>query len=297
MTALPLWRSMLYVPASSEKFLQKAGHRGADAVILDLEDGVAADSKDAARAAAASAVPRLSATGCDVVVRINGPVRLAVRDLESIVQPGLSAVMLPKVESAGVLAGLDGAVSELEADRDMARGIVRFIPMIETPAALLRAEEIGLGSARNIALVLGSEDFATAMGLEPHADTLRIPNIQLAMAAKATGLMAIGLLDSIADTIGSANLVDLARQAARHGFNGATCIHPAAIPALNEGFLPSPEAVKEAQDLVAAMEAAFAMGHGAASHNGRMIDKPIYDRARKIVELASKRHEDRVRNP
>ena len=118
--------------------------------------------------------------------------------------------------------------------------------MLETPNALLNAKKIACSINRNIGLILGGEDFATSAGLHPSADTLLYPKIQMALAAKAAGLMPLGILDTVADFSNANYMYEVAKKSANFGFEGATCIHPTMVAALNRGFSPTEEQVNEA---------------------------------------------------
>lgn len=285
---LPRWRSLLYVPANNPKFVAKAGQRGADGVILDLEDGVPPDGKEVARQAAAQAIPMLVDAGVDALVRINAPLRLAVRDLEAVVQNGLKALLLTKTEDPGALAPLDIAVAELEAERGLPIGGISFIPMIESPAALFKAPAIAAACPRNVALLLGGEDFATEAGMTPGPDTLMGPKLTLALAAKSAGLLALGILDTVA-ALSADEAVEIAKKSARFGFDASTCVHPSMVPVLNAAFTPSEAEVSLAKRVITAMEAGFAQGLGAVRLEGRMIDMPVYRRAQLTVRRAQPR--------
>jgi len=275
----PLWRSLLYMPANNEKFLVKAQSRSADAIILDLEDSVAPCDKVKAREICKSAIPKLIEGPSDILVRINAPLRLAVRDIEAVVQQGVKGLFIPKVESAGILAAVDELITSLEQERGMNVGEIKTIPMLETPKALLAAEKIACSIDRNIALILGGEDFATSAGLCPSAETLTNPKIQMALAAKAAGLMPLGILDTIANFSDAHYMFEVAKKSANFGFEGATCIHPTMVEALNRGFSPTKEEVDEATLIIEVMKDAWQNNRGAAKLNGKMIDMPVYRRA------------------
>ena len=282
----PLGRSLLYMPANNEKFLVKAQSRSADAIILDLEDSVAPCDKVKAREICKSAIQGLSQGPSDILVRINAPLRLAVRDIEAVVQQGVKGLFFPKVESAGILRAMDELLTSLEQERGMDIGQIKIVPMLETPKALLSAERIACSIDRNIGLILGGEDFATSAGLYPSVETLTYPKIQMALAAKAAGLMPLGILDTVADFSDADYMFEVAKKSAKFGFEGATCIHPTMVDALNRGFSPTQEEVKEAALIMEVMEDAWQNNHGAAQINGKMIDMPVYNRAKAVVERA-----------
>ena len=292
---LPIWRSLLYVPANNRRFLDKAMQREADGVVLDLEDSIPPHLKGDTRAGLSSVLDEMIGGRADVLVRINAPLRLAVPDLDAAVRPGVAAIFLPKIESPGHLRVLCDLVGELEKERDIAPGSIGLVPMIETPSALLECEAIARASSRNVAILVGSEDLATEAGFEPSPETLLGPKLRIVMAAKAAGILALGLLDTVA-AIRDAG-PDLARRSAAHGFDGSTCVHPAVVPILNQAFSPDELALDLARRTIVAMENAHAEGKGATMLDGRMIDMPMLTRARRLVErdrLIRTREQERV---
>ncbi|MGH7058399.1 MAG: HpcH/HpaI aldolase/citrate lyase family protein, partial [Acetobacteraceae bacterium] len=153
---LPVWRSLLYVPVTVERFVAKAGSRGADAIILDLEDSIPMPEKARARTLVAEAAKVIGASGADVLVRVNRPWRLLVRDLESVVGPDVNGLMLPKIESAEHLAAIAEIVGELETERGVPAGYTRLVAMLETPGSIFRAEQIARADARLVGLTVGA---------------------------------------------------------------------------------------------------------------------------------------------
>src|SRR6201997_147211 len=129
---LPLWRSLMFVPVTAEKFVRTGADRGADAIILDLEDAVAPSQKEHARTLIAGAIPEVSRNGADVVVRVNRPWRMLVRDLEAAVIPGVAALALTKVDSAEHVLAVASVVEELEVERGLPAGSVKFLALVES---------------------------------------------------------------------------------------------------------------------------------------------------------------------
>lgn len=166
------WRSLLFVPILNRAVLEKAASRGADALILDLEDAVAPGQKAEARALAPDAIALLASQGADVLVRINAGLRDQVRDLEACVRPGLKAVVLPKAEVPERLRQVEELLMELEAEAGMPIGQVRIVALVESARGLLAAPELAKASSRIVALALGPEDLALDMGGEPDAELL-----------------------------------------------------------------------------------------------------------------------------
>ncbi len=275
-------RSLLYVPANAARFVGRAHERGADAVILDLEDAVAPAEKAAARAALREAVPAVGRNGATVFVRINAGASMQA-DAEAACRAGAAGLLVPKVQSPDTLAWLADQMASVE--QAMGRAPLSFVPLLEDPAAILDARAIA-AAPRVLALVTGGEDLATAMDAEPTADMLRLPKLLVHLAAKAVGVLSFGLLRSIADYADTAAIAASAREARALGFDGASCIHPAVVPILNDAFAPAPAALDRARRLVAAFERAEAEGRGAFAFEGEMVDLPIVARARRLLARA-----------
>jgi len=280
---LPLWRSMLFVPATVERFVAKAAQRGADAIILDLEDSIPSADKERARGLVAQAARHAGAGGADVVVRVNRPWRLLVRDLEAVIGPDVFGLMLPKIESADHLRLIAEIVDELEAERGMAPGRTRLVAMLETPGSIFRAEAIACAHERLVAVTVGAEDLALTVGMMPEAEGLMFPKQQAIFAARAAGILPLGFLGTVADFADLDAFRATIRRSRRLGFSGASVIHPSQVAILNEEFRPDPAEVERAQRMVAAYDEAGAAGLGAVVFEGRMIDVPVVRRAQDVL--------------
>lgn len=282
---LPVWRSLLFVPVNVEKFVQKAPQVGADALQLDLEDSIAPSDKDSARKLAPDVARRLNEGGDEIVVRINRPWRLAVRDLEAVVTPHVTAVTCPKVESAAHVRALSEIIAELEMERGMAEGTVKMILLVETAEGFLRLEEIAKADPRVIAMSLGSEDFGLSMAMATDPETLYMPKQMLVAAANAGGVLPMGFVGSIAEFRDEDRFREIVRRSKRLGLRGASCIHPTQVKVCNEEFGPTEEEVASARRLVEAYDKALAEGRGSIQVDGKMVDIPIAIRAKEIVRL------------
>jgi citrate lyase subunit beta / citryl-CoA lyase len=280
-------RSLLYVPASSQRFLAKAHERGADAIILDLEDAVAPQEKARARAALKEAVPAVGRNGATVFVRINAvSTGLALDDAEAACRAGAYGLFVAKVQSAGELKKIQTRLYAVERKAKSERPVV-LVPMLEDPAAVLDARVIAAASPRTFALVSGSEDMATAMGGEPTPEVLRLPKLLVHLAAKAAGLVSFGMLRTVADFADGEAVAASAREARAFGFDGASCIHPSVVPILNAAFSPTAAEIDRARRMVDAFEAAKAKGDGAFLFDGKMVDEPVVARARRLLALTT----------
>ena len=281
--APPVWRSILYVPGNVPKFIDKAHERGADCILVDLEDSVTVAEKPTARAMLPETMKKVVRGGADVAVRINRPMRLAIPDIEAAVRPGLAALFITKTEGVQHLRLLDEAVSEMERERGMPVGSVGFGAMIEHPRALAELNDIAERAPRVIAMMLGGEDFALETGSVPSDESLELPKRLVAFAAQAHGVAMIGILGTVADYSDPAAYKKSAERARRFGFSGGTCVHPGLVQALNEAFTPSADDVAYAKKLIAADEKAAAEGRGSFTVDGKMIDIPVIDRARRLI--------------
>jgi citrate lyase subunit beta/citryl-CoA lyase len=279
----PVWRSILYVPGNVPKFIDKAHERGADCVLIDLEDSVTVADKPKARVMLPETMAKVARGGADVAVRINRPLRLAVSDIEAAVRPGLSALFVTKTEGVQHLRLLDEMVTELERERGMPVGSVGFGAMIEHPRALAHINDLAEHAPRLIAMMLGGEDFALETGAVPGDETLELPKRLVAFAAQAHGVPMIGILGTVADYSDPDAYRKSAERARRFGFSGGTCIHPGLVQALNEAFTPTADEVAYARKVIATDEKAAAEGRGSFSMDGKMIDIPVVDRARRLI--------------
>ncbi len=278
-----VWRSLLYVPANNERFIAKAHTRGADGIILDLEDSVPEAERDGARSILAATAAQVGQDGADVLVRINRPDAEARRDLDAAVIPGVKALMLPKVPDAGHVRSLAVAVSALESERGMEADSIKLVVMIEDPSALFRVDGIAAAHPRNVAAFLGGEDFAAAAGMVPDPETLFLPKVMTLYAARAAGIMPMGMIGTVADYQDLDAVRENIRRSRRFGFEGASCIHPSVVPVLNEEMTPSSGEVERAERIVEAYGAAAKEGLGAIAVDGMMVDVPVAERARALL--------------
>jgi citrate lyase subunit beta/citryl-CoA lyase len=267
-------RSALFVPLADERFLAKAHERGADALLLDLEDSVPPAQKAAARARLPDAAKQLAAKGSVVMVRINSAADLVSDDLAAAAHSAVSAVFLPKVESAAQV---------LIAEKQLGSSTAQLVAMLESPGAVLAAVDIAKAGKRLAGLVFGSEDYCGALGIASDKAALDWPAQMVATAARARGLAALGQpgpVSEIADMDAYARLLGKAKAM---GFTGALCIHPKQAAAANRVYSPTEEEIALANEIVAAFEIAEREGRGAFALRGRMIDAPVVDQARAVL--------------
>jgi citrate lyase subunit beta/citryl-CoA lyase len=286
MRILPNWRSLLYVPATRESFVAKAHTRGADAIILDLEDAVAPAEKPAARAALARAVPSVRQGGAAVCVRINRPMRMAVQDIDAAVAAGADVLVLTKLMGPEHVRLLAELTAESEAAHGVTPGRTQFIGLVETADALSHMEAIARADPRMVALGAGGEDLATDLGMEPTPDALYVPKMMAVMAARAAGILPLGFIGTVAGLSDPEGYHAMLRRSKSVGFACASCVHPSQVPVINEEYGARPEEVDRARRMVAAFAEAVAKGVGAVTFEGAMIDEPVVERARRLLARA-----------
>jgi citrate lyase subunit beta / citryl-CoA lyase len=270
---------VLYMPASNERALEKAKTIPCDGLILDLEDAVAPDAKTAARAAACAASASGEYGTREVAIRVNGADTEWHRtDLEAACATGPDAIVVPKVDSADAVLALVDALSEFSAPER-----TQLWAMVETPAAMLHAEDIASASDRLTVLVMGTNDLAKELYAEhvPGRHPL-LPGLGLALlAARATGTAILdGVYNDVQDSDG---FLAECRQGREMGFDGKTLIHPAQVAGANAAFAPSEQAVEDARGIVQAWE--DGRGSGVVTYRGKMVENLHVESARRTLAI------------
>ena len=272
-------RSVLYMPGSNERALEKAKSIPCDGLILDLEDAVAPDAKPAAREAACAAVRSGEYGKRELTIRINGAdTEWHEADLAAAAAAGPDAIVVPKVDSADAVRSLVAAMEQAGAPEH-----TKLWAMVETPYAMLHAEEIAAASERLTVLVMGTNDLAKELYAEhvPGRQPL-LPGLGLALlAARATGKVIIdGVYNDVKNLDG---FLDECRQGREMGFDGKTLIHPGQVEGANEAFAPSERAVEDARGILQAWE--DGKGSGVVTYNGRMIENLHVESARRTLTI------------
>lgn len=283
LTCAPVWRSILFVPATSDRFIESAMRQPADALQIDLEDSVAPNQKELARERLPGIADRFAAAGYDVIVRVNRPWRQQIRDLEASVRPSVRAVTLPKVPNAPTVLAVAEILSELESIAGMTVGHTRIIAMIEEAEGLHNMADIAAAHSRVQGIIVGAEDLAVSLRMAVDDDGLYVPNVMAVAAARRANVMPIGFIGSVADFSDENQFRVKVQRARRLGFEGAFCIHPKQVPILNEGFAPDLQDVNHAVAMLAEFELQVAEGRAAFSFKGRMVDLPVVEQARLLV--------------
>jgi citrate lyase subunit beta/citryl-CoA lyase len=292
-----LLRSWMFVPGDRQRMIDKAMALPVDAIMMDIEDGVAPAEKENARqqiGASLAAIserlekePGLRTPARYVRVNAVGSERMR-DDFAAVVRPGLEGIVVPKVDSVAQIRTVEEMLGRIEIEGGLEGGTVNLLVAIESPIGLFNAYEIASTSHRTVGLIFGAEDFCREMGLplrrEGAASDLVYARSHLAAAAAAAHVQCVdGVWTDLNDPEGLRRHAKLARQL---GMSGVSIIHPNQIADANAAFTPTPEDVQYARDVLKAFEDARARGEGAIAFRGQLLDYPIVDRARQTVALA-----------
>ncbi|QXM05960.1 HpcH/HpaI aldolase/citrate lyase family protein [Crassaminicella indica] len=281
-----LLRSILFVPTYKEKFIQKAIHTGADALILDLEDSVPEVYKQKGREIIKKYIDKGVFKNLQVFVRLN-PIesKILLKDLKYVLHEDIDGFMLTKIRTAEDMIYYDKLITQLEIDKNIEAGHFTFMPLIETTLAIMNAYHIASASDRTIALTFGGEDFLNDLeGL--HGNPPRCfdyPRAYIALAARAAGIKAIDTpYLAVNDTKGFIKEESVSFEM---GFSGCLLLHPKQIALANQCFVPSPEEVQKSREIIKSIEEANKRGSGVAMLENKMIGPPMKKRAEKVLRI------------
>ncbi|WP_256839538.1 HpcH/HpaI aldolase/citrate lyase family protein [Ornithinimicrobium faecis] len=279
-------RSYLYVPGDAPVMLAKALTRGADALIVDLEDAVAPQAKDEARVAVARWLADLPvpAPETQIWVRVN-PGEPGHRDARAVVGPAVTGLMVAKTESPEQMADLDRLLTEVETAARLRAGSIAVVPLLESAAAVLRAPEIAV-APRVLRLQVGEADLAADLGLEVSPDGRELDQVRsMVVLASAAARISPPVGPVSTDFRDLEAFRSSTRDLARRGYVGRACIHPAQIDPVHEVFTPSGADLARARDLVQRFDEAVAAGRGVVvAEDGRMVDEAVVRQARHLME-------------
>lgn len=275
-------RSVLYMPGANERALEKAKTLPADALILDLEDAVAPDAKAEARERVCAAAASGEYGSREITIRVNGlDTQWHADDLRAAAQAGPAAVVVPKINSVADVAAVERALEAAGAPDH-----TKIWAMVETPVAMLHAEEIAGASDRLAVLVMGTNDLAKELHAEhvPGRQPLLTGLGLCLLAARATGKVILdGVYNDIKNEEGFAAECLQGRQM---GFDGKTLIHPSQLEPCNRIFAPSDDEIAAAREVIAAFEEAEREGRGVVTVNGRMVENLHVEQARRTLAMA-----------
>jgi citrate lyase subunit beta / citryl-CoA lyase len=275
-------RSVLYMPGSNARALEKAKSLPADGLILDLEDATAPDAKNVAREQVCNAAKEGGYGNREVIIRANGlQTKWGYDDVCSVATSGADAILLPKVESASQIRQVEQILDEHEAPENLA-----IWCMMETPLGMLNAKEIAAAGGRLAGFVMGTSDLAK--DLHSHHTDMRLPMITslgiCMLAARAYGLQILdGVYLDLNDADGfKASCV----QGLELGFDGKTLIHPKQVAPCNDVFAPSDEAIEHSRKIIAAYEEVLAQGKNVVLVDGKLVENLHVENAKRLVALA-----------
>ncbi len=280
-------RSMLFLPGNTPNILQNGDALGADAVIFDLEDAVAPDQKDAARILVRNTMTYLDFSKVEIIVRINSvDTDFWKKDLDTIVPLKPSLIMPPKCSCAQDVLTVDAYLSVLEEKLGFAPNTIRLIPLIETALGVENAYQIASCTKRVAAIFLGGEDLTADLQCKRTKESQEIEYARSRMvcAARAAG---VDVYDTPFTDVNDDEGIRIdAEKAKSLGFTGKSSISPRHVPVINEVFSPSQRDIEYAYEVMEAIRRGKEEGRGAVALRGKMIDAPVVNRAKRVIETA-----------
>ncbi|MFZ7333275.1 citrate (pro-3S)-lyase subunit beta [Streptococcus pluranimalium] len=281
-----LRRTMMFVPGANAGMLRDAPLYGADSIMFDLEDSVSLKEKDTSRALVHFALKTFDYSNVETVVRVNGLDTCGALDIEAVVSAGVDVIRLPKTETAQDIFDVEAEIERVERDYGLEVGSTGMMAAIESAEGVLNAREIAKASDRLIGIALGAEDYVTNMKTRryPDGQELFFARSMILHAARAAGIAALDTVYSdVNNTEGFQDEVRLIKQL---GFDGKSVINPRQIPLVNEIYTPTEKEIDNAKQVIWAIREAESKGSGVIALNGKMIDKPIVERAERVIVLA-----------
>ena len=284
---IKLRRSMLFVPGSNAAMISNTFIYKPDAIMFDLEDAVALKEKDSARILVAHALQHPLYQEIETVVRVN-PLdsEFGLADLNAVVRAGVDVVRMPKTETAQDVVDMDREITEIEKACGREVGLTKMLAAIESPLGITQANKIATASKRLIGIALGAEDYVRNLKTErsPEGIELLFARCSILQAARAAGIQAFDTVYSNANN--EEGFLAEAALIKQLGFDGKSLINPRQIELLHNLFAPTQKDVDQARRIIDAAEEAERNGLGVVSLNGKMIDAPIIDRAKLVLERA-----------
>ncbi|OTN77517.1 citrate (Pro-3S)-lyase, beta subunit [Enterococcus sp. 8G7_MSG3316] len=281
-----LRRTMMFVPGANAAMLRDAPLFGSDSVMFDLEDAVSLNEKDSARALVHFALKTFDYSNVETVVRINGLDTIGHLDIEAMVLAGVDVIRLPKTETAQDIIDVEEVIARVEKQHEIPVGTTKMMAAIESAIGVLNAREIAVASDRLIGIALGAEDYVTNMKTNryPDGQELLFARSYILHAARAAGIAAIDTVYS--DVNNTEGFIAETTRIKQLGFDGKSVINPRQIPLVNAIYAPSEKEIQHAKEVIWAINEAESKGSGVISLNGKMVDKPIVERAQRVIALA-----------
>lgn len=279
---------MMFVPGNNPGMIRDAHIYGSDCIMFDLEDSVSINEKDAARFLVYKALTSLKYGKKELVVRINDlGSGLGVTDLEAMVRAQPDVIRLPKTETAQDVTDCETEIARIEREIGLPEGKTKMMAAIESAKGVLNAYDIARSSSRLIGIALGAEDYVTDLRTtrSPEGIELLFARSMIVNAARAAGIAALDTVYS--DVNNEEGFIAEATLIKKLGFDGKSIINPRQIEPLHRVFTPTEKDIIKAKAIMEAIAEAELRGSGVASLNGKMIDKPVVERARYMIERAS----------
>lgn len=281
-----LRRTMMFVPGANVAMLRDATLYGADSLMFDLEDAVSLKEKDSARMLVHFALKTFDYSSVETVVRINGLDAGGAADIRAMVLAGVNVIRLPKTETAQDIVDVDEIITATEKEFGIPVGTTNMMAAIESAVGVLNARDIARASKRLVGIALGAEDYVTNLKTHryPDGQELFFARSMILHAARAEGIAAIDTVYSDVDNVeGFTQEVERIKQL---GFDGKSVINPRQIPIVNSIYAPTDKEIQNAKEVIWAIREAEQKGSGVISLNGKMVDKPIVERAERVIMLA-----------
>ncbi len=285
---MKLRRSMLFVPGANAAMISNTFIYKPDSIMFDLEDSVALAEKDTARMLVAHALQHPLYRELETVVRVNPLAsEFGLLDLNAVVRAGTDIVRLPKTDSAQDIIDMDAAITAIEKDCGRAVGSTQLLAAIESAQGILAVNDIAKASPRLMGIALGAEDYVRNMKTERSPDGIELlfARSSILHAARANGLMAFDTVYS--DARNEEGFLREASLIKQLGFDGKSLINPNQIVLIHNLFAPTQKEVDHAERVIAAAEEAERNGSGVVSLNGKMVDTPIIERAKLVLQRAA----------
>ncbi|MEH7416853.1 citrate (pro-3S)-lyase subunit beta [Neobacillus drentensis] len=282
-----LRRSMLYVPGNNPGMIRDAHIYGSDAIMFDLEDSVCLYEKDAARLLVYEALRICDYGRTEVVVRVNGLNTPYGRgDFEAMVRAKPDAIRLPKTETPEDVVEADQLITQIEKENGIELGTIKLMAAVESALGVINAYKIATASSRLIGIALGAEDFVTDLKTTRSTDGIELlaARSQILFAARAAGIDALDTVFS--DVNDEEGFIREAKLIKQLGFDGKSLINPRQINILHHIFTPTEDEIQKSIRVIEAAKEAEKRGSGVISMDGKMVDKPIIERAYRLLELA-----------
>lgn len=282
-----LRRTMMFIPGNNPAMITDGHIYGSDSIMFDLEDSVSLKEKDSARFLVYNALKTIDYGTTETVVRVNGlDTPFGRDDFEAMVRAGVDIIRLPKTDTAQDIIDADNLISEIEEAIGLENGTIGLMAAIESPLGAMNAYDIAKASKRLIGIALGAEDFVTNMKTtrSPEGFELLAARSNILLATRAAGIYALDTVYSdVNNDEGFTNEVKMIKQL---GFDGKSVIHPKQIAMVHKIYEPTKKEIDHALRVVYAIKEAEEKGSGVIAVNGKMVDGPVVDRARRVIELA-----------